>query len=171
MGEFIEAWRHLKGWYRLAEDQAPKPCQETLAKQTQERINLYAAHQPPEEMLPLHIDPAPIPDASSMDSELRMVVGQPRNGCAAGATGMKAEHLKEWLANIMLEEWEDGGVEGLGDRWRSFVALLQAIWTTGTVPTQMTWMIVVLLPKGGDDFRGIGILNPIWKVVEKVMVA
>ena len=25
-GEFIEAWRHLKGWYCSAEDQAPKPC-------------------------------------------------------------------------------------------------------------------------------------------------
>jgi hypothetical protein len=31
-------------------------------------------------------------------------------------------------------------------------------------------MIVVLLPKGGGDFRGIGLLNPFWKVVEKVMV-
>ncbi len=31
-------------------------------------------------------------------------------------------------------------------------------------------MIVVLLPKGGGDYRGIGLLNPIWKVVEKVMV-
>ena len=40
-----------------------------------------------------------------------------------------------------------------------------------TVPTQMTWMIVVLLPKGGGDYCGIGLLNPIWKVVEKVMVA
>ena len=85
---------------------------------------------------------------------------------------MKAEHLKEWLADIKREEREDNGVEGLGDRWRSFVALLQAVWTTGTIPTQMTWiMIIVLLPKGGGDYRGIGLLDPIWKVVEKVMVA
>ena len=34
-GEYIEAWRHLKEWYHLAEDRAPKPCPETLAnKQT-----------------------------------------------------------------------------------------------------------------------------------------
>ncbi len=91
-----------------------------------------------------------------------MVVGQLRNGRAAGATGMKAKHLKEWLADITLEEREEGGVEGLGDCWRSFVALLQAIWITGTVPTQMTWMIVVLLPKGGGDYRGIVLLDPIW---------
>ena len=100
-----------------------------------------------------------------------MVVGKLRNGRAAGATGMKAEHLKEWLADVKREEQEEGGVDGLGDRWRSFVALLQAVWTTGTVPTQMTWMIIVLLPKGGGDYRGIGLLDPIWKVAEKVMVA
>jgi hypothetical protein len=34
----------------------------------------------------------------------------------------------------------------------------------------MSWMIVVLLPKGGGNFRGIGLLDPFWKVVEKVMV-
>jgi hypothetical protein len=84
---------------------------------------------------------------------------------------MKAEHLKEWLADITLEEREEGGVEGLGDRWWLFVELLQAIWTTGAVPTQITWMIVVLLPKGGGDYCGIGLLDPFWKVVKKVMVA
>jgi hypothetical protein len=31
-------------------------------------------------------------------------------------------------------------------------------------------MIVVLLPKGGGNYHGIGLLDPIWKVVEKVMV-
>jgi hypothetical protein len=69
-GEFVEAWRHLKGWYCVAEDQPPKPCQETLAKQTQERINLYAARNPPGETLPFHVDPAPVPDAAPTDSEL-----------------------------------------------------------------------------------------------------
>ncbi len=46
-GEYIEAWCHLKGWYCLAEDRAPKPCPETLAKQTDERIQLYTAVPPP----------------------------------------------------------------------------------------------------------------------------
>ncbi len=45
-GEYIEVWRHLKGWYRSGEDRAPKPCPETMAKQTQERVDLYAARTP-----------------------------------------------------------------------------------------------------------------------------
>jgi hypothetical protein len=90
-----------------------------------------------------------------------MVVGELQNGCAAGAMGMKAEHLKEWLANVKWEEQEHGRVEGLGDHWQSFVKLLQAVWTTGSVPTQMSWMIIVLLPKGGGNYRSIGLLEPI----------
>jgi hypothetical protein len=34
----------------------------------------------------------------------------------------------------------------------------------------MTWEIIVLLPKGGGNYRGIGLLEPFWKVVEKIMV-
>ncbi len=45
-GKFIEAWHHLKGWYCLAEDQAPKSSPETLAKQIDERIQLYTAVSP-----------------------------------------------------------------------------------------------------------------------------
>jgi hypothetical protein len=118
----------------------------------------------------LNVDPSDVPDGAPTDSELRVVVGNLQNGCAAGTTGMKAKHLKEWLADMKREEAEDG-VEGIGDCWWSFVTLLQAVWESGTVPTQMTWMIIVLLPKRGGNYRGIGLLNPIWKVVEKVMVA
>jgi hypothetical protein len=55
------------------------------------------------------------------------------------------------LPIVMHKEQEDGRVEGLGDHLRLFVASLQAIWTMGSIPTQMTWMIIVLLPKGGGN--------------------
>jgi hypothetical protein len=50
-----------------------------------------------------------------MEAELRMVVGELQNGQAVGVMGMKAKHIKGWLANIKWEEREDNGVEGLGD--------------------------------------------------------
>ena len=80
VGEFVEAWRNLKGWYPLAEDQAPKPCPESLSKQTQERIDLYAACTPLGAMPQFHVNPTPFPDAAPTDSELQLVVGQLRNG-------------------------------------------------------------------------------------------
>jgi hypothetical protein len=120
--------------------------------------------------MPINVTPIPVPDGTPMDHEIREVVGKLRNGCAAGGTGMQAEHLKEWLRGIKREEAADG-VEGAGDRWRLFVALMQATWESGTVPTQMSWMVIVLLPKVGGDYCGIGLLEPMWKVVEKLMVA
>jgi hypothetical protein len=36
-------------------------------------------------------------------------------------------------------------------------------------PPQLLWVIVVLIPKGGSNYRGIGLLEPMWKVCERVM--
>jgi hypothetical protein len=169
-GDFIEAWHHLKGWYRTAEDRAPKACPETLASQTAERVELYTAVRPPGWSLPINLTPIPVPDDTPTDHKIREVVAKLRNGRAAGATGMRAEHLKEWLHGIQREEAEDGE-EDAGDRWRLFVSLIQATWDSGTVLTQMSWVVIVLLPKGGGDCRGIGLLDPMWKIIEKIMVA
>ncbi len=35
---------------------------------------------------------------------------------------------------------------------------------------QMSWMAIVLLPKGGGNFQGIRLLYLCWKVVEKIIV-
>ena len=71
------------------------------------------------------------------------------------------------LRDIEEEEQEDK--RGRGDKWRVLVQLLQTIWEHGSIPQQMTWMVIVLLPKGGGDYRGIGLLEPLWKVVEVLM--
>ncbi len=92
------------------------------------------------------------------------------NGCTMGATGMKAEHLKQWLRGIKREEAKEDK-EGAGSHWRLCVSLIQAVWERGTMPAQMSWMVIILLPKeGGEDYCGIGLLNPMWQVVEKIMV-
>ena len=80
---------------------------------------------------------------------------------------MRAEDIKGWLHGIVEEEEED--TEGAGDNWRLFVTLIQTIWQTGEIPQQMLWIIIVLLPKGGGDYRRIGLLEPLWKVVEITM--
>ncbi len=50
-----------------------------------------------------------------------------------------------------------------------FLTLVQAVWDHGDIPPQLLWVIVVLIPKGGGDYRGIGLLEPMWKVCERVM--
>jgi hypothetical protein len=39
----------------------------------------------------------------------------------------------------------------------------------GKILQQFAWVIVVLLSKGGVDYRGIGLLEPLWKVVGRIM--
>ena len=51
-----------------------------------------------------------------------------------------------------------------------FLLLVQAVWDHGNIiPPQLLWVIVVLIPKGGGDYRGIGLLEPMWKVCECIM--
>jgi hypothetical protein len=89
---------------------------------------------------------------------------------------MKAEHIKMWLDNIKRDEKavrENPGREadpGASCKWQIFVDLIQAIWEWGEILEQMSWMVVMLLPKGGGDFWGIGLLDSFWKEVEKIMV-
>ena len=33
----------------------------------------------------------------------------------------------------------------------------------------MRWVITVLIPKGGGEYQGIGLMEPIWKVLERVV--
>jgi hypothetical protein len=42
-------------------------------------------------------------------------------------------------------------------------------WAHGAIPCQLHWIIVILIPKGGGNYRGIGLLEPIWKCIERVI--
>ena len=45
-GAVKEAWRTLKGWYRLAVDRPPPACHDKMVKQTAERVELYVRAPP-----------------------------------------------------------------------------------------------------------------------------
>ena len=167
-GNIREAFRHLKGWYREAGEISPRPCLQTMEQQTAERVELYGRVPPPGDPIPINVDAFDVNDGVPPDEEIRGVARDLRNGRAGGASYMRAEDVKSWLRGI---EAEEAGEEpkGAGDRWRALVKLVQAIWERGEIPRQLLWVIVVLLPKGGGDYRGIGLLEPIWKLNEAIM--
>jgi hypothetical protein len=173
-GDAREAWRSVQGWYKEAGAQQAKRCHNSMEVQTVEREELYARVPPPGGPIPCNVPKTPINDVMPSDAEIRGVVKALRNGRAGNTRGMKAEHLKQWLSMAESEEKskaEGGeGYEGRGDTWRIFVRLVQHVWETGDIPRQMRWVVVVLLPKGNSgDFRGIGLLDPVWKVMEKIL--
>ena len=121
-----EAWQIVQGWYQDVEDREPTPCWESMARQTKERVELYAKVDPPgiQSQLTL-IGNFPVNNETPEDAELRDVVKGLCNGRAGGVSGIRAEHMKEWLTG-MIEE-EEQGTEGKSDRWRLFVKLINTI--------------------------------------------
>ncbi len=97
------------------------------------------------------------------------MVRELQNRQAAGATRLQAEHIKVWLRDVVQEE-EEQTIARWGYKCRFFVKSIQTTWERVSMPEQMTWEIIVLLPKGGGDYCGIGLLEPFWKVVEKILV-
>ena len=131
-GDAKEAWRVVQGWYRDVEDRGPTPCRESMTRQTKEQEELYTKVEPPGEPIPINVEPYSINDETPGDAELRYVVPGMRNGRAGRVSGIRAEHMKEWLAGVREEE--EQGNEGKGDQWRAFVKLIQTIWDEGCLP-------------------------------------
>ena len=99
-GNVQEAFRHLKGWYRAATEMQAKPCYHTMERQMLEWVDLYARRESPGNPLPINVTPVVINDDVPTDGELRHVAGELTNGRAASTSGMRAEHVKEWLHGV-----------------------------------------------------------------------
>ena len=87
---------------------------------------------------------------------------------------MRAEDLKEWLCGMenkeMATKKRESEYEGAGNHCRLLVKRCEHVWETGKIPRQMILVIVVLVPKGNSDgFRRIGLLEVIWKLLERVL--
>jgi hypothetical protein len=98
----------LKGWYRAATETQAKQCYHSMERQMLEWVDLYARRESPGNPLPINVTLVVINDDVPTDGELRHVAGELTNGQAAGASGMHAEHVKEWLHGVQWEEDPEG---------------------------------------------------------------
>ncbi len=78
-----------------------------------------------------------------------------------------------WLRGAKKEEDPETAAShiGAGKTWHEFVCLCTSVWNTGTgaIPQKMCWVVTILIPKRGGKCRGIGLLEQIWKVLEKML--
>ena len=100
---------------------------------------------------------------------------------------MRAEHLKRWLAAARKAEKDaaTAGAETTEDKettafktstdpteaanWEMVVDLIHTAFREGKLAEEATWKAVVLIPKGDNDYRGIGLVEVMWKVVAEIL--
>jgi len=161
-GNTREAWTIVRSWYSSASCRPPSPSREDLKKVTDDRINLYTKDATPD-ALPILVAPFDISDDVPDDCEIAEAVKKLRNGKAPGPSKVRAEKLKEWLKEATRKENPDS------ENWDRLTELVKLCFKERRVPTQLSWSTVVLIPKGGGDYRGIGLLEIVWKVIESII--
>jgi hypothetical protein len=97
------------------------------------------------------------------EEEIEDAVGWLKTGRAAGPSSMRSEHLKEWLAAAVREADPDTQI------WCVFVELIHHIFRSSQLPTELSWSLLVLIPKDSGGCRGIGLLEVVWKVVSSII--
>jgi exonuclease III len=155
------AWNAMKGWYRDAGDRAPPPARSTLKKVTTERADLYRKEEPPGDPIPILVEPVEVRDDVPDEGEIADAVKRLRNNRSGGPSGIRGEHLKAWM-NAAIGGGDD-------TPWRKLVELVQHGFKTGDLPEAMAWSVMILLPKGDGDYRGIGLVEVIWKLIAAII--
>ena len=173
-----EAWYRIQGWYKDAVDRAPPPARATPKRITAERVALYSRVPPPGDSIPVEIEPFDVEDGVPDEGKTEWAVKRLRNNRAGGPSQMRAEDLKGWLAAARRgEKGETADKEGRGregtregaENWARVVELVQTAFRDGELAKEATWQAVVLIPKGKKDYRGIGLVEVMLKVVAAIL--
>ena len=78
---------------------------------------------------------------------------------------MMAIEEKEIGANKIIEEGKDWEKS----KWEIVMELVQTDFQDGVITEEATCQAMILIPKGGGDYRGIGIVEVVWKAVAVIL--
>ena len=157
-----EAWNLAKGWYRQASNYVPKPSRQDFIDVCEERTALYRATPPPGAGIPLHVDPYDVLDEIPDEGEIADACQSLRLGRASGASGIKPEHLRKWLRDYHHPDGDSAP-------WQTVVELVQRAFSHGDLPQALSRSILVVIPKPQGGNRGLGLLETLLKLIEKII--
>ena len=77
---------------------------------------------------------------------------------------------------MAIEEKERGYDKGIEEgkeweksKWEMVMELVQTDFQDGFIKEEATCQAMILIPKGGGDYRGIGIVEVVWKEVAVIL--
>ena len=103
---------------------------------------------------------------------------------------MQTDHFNRWLATARkakkdkeTTEKEEAATttkreridvsaaqkETESENWRRVVDLVHSAFREGNLVEEAMWQAVVLIPKGKKDYRGLGLVEVMWKVVAVIL--
>jgi Reverse transcriptase (RNA-dependent DNA polymerase) len=150
------AFAALKGWYKAISGKPSKPTISDSNTTTAEYEKLYQAEQPAGEQIPINVVPRGVRDDKPDKDEIWQALKRMRLGRATGATGISVEDLRKWRE-------EDG------EEWKMVTEIVEWSIEEGTFPAAFGNGTLVLLPKGDGSFRGIALLEIIYKLVSSII--
>ena len=161
-------------WYRHASSRPPTPSRQDLEATSQNFQALYTPETPSPPGPPLHaiIDPFPVNDNTPSETKIKAAIQRIKSNRAGGHSAFRAEDFKEWYREAFpheLNSLPNPVPTPVVTRWQALVSLIQLMWDTGDLPTKLTWTILVLIPKGSHDHRGINLFDALWKLIDIVM--
>ena len=160
-----KAWDTMKGWYRHFGDRPTPPSRVQLEDVTNEYTALYTREAPPGEPIPVVVAPVNVPSEVPSDEEIRSAVRPMRRKAAPGPSGLRIATIKQWL-----DEAEDRDSPNPAN-WNPVVELVQYVYISGEMPSALPWATLVLIPKTDGSFRGIGLLEVVWKILMRILDA
>jgi hypothetical protein len=91
-------WRSRQAWYTHTSGRGLKPSRQDLNKMEVEFKAFYKLTPSPGDLIHVLVDPFEVKDYVPSEEEVEDAVLGLKSKKAPGPTGMRAEHLKEWLA-------------------------------------------------------------------------
>ena len=169
-GEIQKAFGAIKGWYRDAGPRPSKPSKEDIEVTQAEYVELYTPREPTEGPIPLHITPYPINDEPPTEDEVMQSVRKLINNKAAGARGITAENLKDWMD--IANPSEEGTLPDPAATvlWVKVLKIVRLAFEEGELPRAFSEGIFVLIPKADvGEYRGIALLEIIYKLISLII--
>ena len=130
---------------------------------TVERGELYRHVPPPADPILVGDLTFSVDDEISEDEEISWAVRSICQNRSGGPSGMRAEHLRQWLIAATRDNSPDA------TNCLKVFTIVQAAFRDGILAEDFMWKTVVLLTKGKGGFRGIGLVEVLWKAVASLL--
>ena len=102
-----EAWICMWVWYKDAVYRTPPPDRVTITTMTTERVEIYQHVPPPGEIIPVGDILFLMDDVIPEDEEIAWEVRRLCLNRSGGPSGMRAEHLRQWLIAATQDDSPD----------------------------------------------------------------